>query len=63
MTKWEYEINIMPGSQVEDQDLLNDLGTDGWELVAFDFDSRTAIFKRPLSNGRCVCCFPVGDDD
>ena len=44
--KWEYEVNIMPDEQVKIQTLLNLIGADGWELVAFDFRMGTAIFKR-----------------
>jgi hypothetical protein len=29
--------------------LLNELGTDGWELVAFDTTTNRGVFKRPGS--------------
>ena len=47
--KWEYEVNIMPDDQCKAQELLNIVGSEGWELVAFDFCMGTAILKRIAS--------------
>ena len=52
MTKWEYL--AVNGSDYRDnitnivkQNLLNQLGNQGWELVCYDHHSSSLIFKRP----------------
>lgn len=47
MKKFEYLIEDIEVSY--DLDQLNELGSEGWELVAIDTDSEKAIFKRVVS--------------
>lgn len=34
MTKWEYRVLDAPGDGAEIEAVLNELGQDGWELIA-----------------------------
>jgi hypothetical protein len=51
MTRWEYWFTHITNVNFPDretaQDLVNRLGSDGWELVGFDVHNQ-AWFKRPL---------------
>lgn len=47
--RWEYLIE--PADPPPDQDRLNALGGDGWELVAIDPSARY-VFKRPAPSFR-----------
>jgi hypothetical protein len=51
MTRWEYRFTHITNVNFPDgetaQDLVNRLGSDGWELVGFDVHNQ-AWFKRPL---------------
>ena len=54
MTKWEYM--AIKGGDYRDhitgvikQNVLNNLGMQGWELVCYDHLSSSLIFKRPKS--------------
>jgi hypothetical protein len=50
MTKWEYRVRV----NERGVDVLNDLGKQGWELIAVspssgsDYASLILFFKRPL---------------
>ena len=45
MQKWEYK--VVYGEM--DEQLLNKLGTDGWELIVMTVTDYAYIFKRPKS--------------
>lgn len=45
MRKWEYR-NMLRRRPITDGGWLNELGNDGWELVAID--DTVYIFKRPV---------------
>jgi hypothetical protein len=57
MIRWEYHstqiANIHCPSGVRAQDLVNQLGRDGWELIGFDVHNQ-AWFKRPLPDAAAV---------
>ena len=42
---WKYAIVSLP--LFETVNALNELGTDGWELVAMDFEHNKAVLKKP----------------
>ena len=44
MQKWEYK--IVKELQISEAE-LNRLGSEGWELVQFDYDLGYYLFKRP----------------
>ena len=44
-TIWKYAIVSLP--LYETVNALNELGTDGWELVAMDFEHNKAVLKKP----------------
>jgi hypothetical protein len=51
MTKYQYT-SVCPqataaANDVDFDDVLNEYGQAGWDLVAYDFDSGVGIFKRP----------------
>jgi hypothetical protein len=46
MQQWEYRVIRM---NLTRDDMLNQMGTQGWELVAVDWGSGLAVFKRPKS--------------
>lgn len=54
MTRWEYRFTHITNVNFPDretaQDLVNRLGSDGWELVGFDVHNQ-AWFKRRLARG------------
>lgn len=55
---WEYKIVFMPdivhtlsqgiGCWIPDEEALNALGREGWELVGFNWDRGKFIFKRRI---------------
>lgn len=50
--KWEYfTVRIMSGADVTITDQMNELGAEGWELVALHMDvsAMYLFFKRPLA--------------
>lgn len=61
MTRWEYKTGYcVDGGDVGNEEYLNKLGGEGWELVQvfctratsdWDFDSFTFFFKRPMPEG------------
>jgi hypothetical protein len=44
---WKYAIVSLPPFEFETVNVLNELGTDGWELVAVDFEHNKAVLKKP----------------
>jgi hypothetical protein len=46
MPKFDYKIAILAYDVAKVQDSLNDLGNEGWELIAVDFEARRYIFKK-----------------
>jgi hypothetical protein len=49
--KWEYLVELLPYKGILQQEVLNSLGREGWELVtivAFEGE-RTAYLKRPIN--------------
>jgi hypothetical protein len=46
---WEYRYEVLSANAPPSvlTELLNQIGAEGWELVAFDFQDRKAVFKRP----------------
>lgn len=54
MEKWSYKVLSFPrtGNESFDirlEDSFDKLGKEGWELVAFDFATHRAVFKRRFS--------------
>ncbi|MDR2530523.1 MAG: DUF4177 domain-containing protein [Oscillospiraceae bacterium] len=54
MRKWEYKVFTLPvhismRKMIDEHEaLLNELGAEGWELVAVNGQSRFAYFKREI---------------
>jgi hypothetical protein len=44
--KWEYKVVIVNIKEREAESTLNKQGSEGWELVSYDWQSDTTIFKR-----------------
>jgi hypothetical protein len=44
--KFEYKVVRVPGGQRMTEDMLNDLGTDGYELVHVNAPGSEWVFKR-----------------
>jgi hypothetical protein len=57
--RWEYNVQKLgPSASLSSRDFLNELGREGWELVAFQATGERAypgegtyFFKRPLAPG------------
>ena len=56
--QWEYKIVALgllvdatePRQREKQEQILNDLGREGWEAVAYVAQSDTVLLKRPASN-------------
>jgi hypothetical protein len=49
LTKWEYYILTLDFSPEYSSQVLDDLGLQGWELVAVGESLKTYVFKRPIN--------------
>lgn len=48
MTRWEYAVDAFAQwMSPRLQEVLDERGRDGWELVAVNWDVREVVFKRP----------------
>ena len=56
--QWEYKITPLgllvdatePNQREKHEQILNDLGREGWEAFAYSAQSDTVLLKRPISN-------------
>ena len=46
MPKFDYKVITLAYDIVKTEETLNDFGSEGWELIAVDFEARRYIFKK-----------------
>ena len=53
IVQWEYKVVKFPyrvgtSGNLSDEDALNLLGGEGWELISFDMQTGVIVLKRPV---------------